>query len=464
MNLQDNVSGYNVLGRRVMRYTVLDGKEIYEKYFYDGADVVADYDGRTGEVRALYVTPFLDENLLKEDYTGPGPILAWYTQDGLGSVRQLVVGDSVMNSYAYTAWGVPLQWHETIFNRYTFTGREYNPETTLYHYRIREYSCILGRFNSSDILLLDRTYRDYLYCQNDPPNAVDPTGLQAAYLPLEHTKVFGGTKGVVEGRRYISDYLGAACVASGTNIVRVPPLHRRRVKLTVGSIRGEKGTWLVADMKFCRVGDAVILTLSGEKKFHIHWEPAREMPKPNQNGSVAWVNNMRFPKFFICEALLSFSFSGWPYFGALAPELSLQKFDVFLDVTGMPVGRWVRGKKVVEPVAGNKWEKTRSLTASAVPISATPGRLAEGLGMRMIWQGSIADPMPVFPSVVLVAGVGKGRAAFSGEIGNLFIRNRESTATVTVEWGVDIHIWLSKQKALVPAEFQLAARLIVGFR
>jgi|GEM_PF-5707044 len=55
---------------------------------------MADYDGRTGELRALYVTPFLDENLMKEDFTGPGPILAWYTQDGLGSVRQLVVGDA----------------------------------------------------------------------------------------------------------------------------------------------------------------------------------------------------------------------------------------------------------------------------------------------------------------------------------------------------------------------------------
>ena len=56
-------------------------------------------------LRGLCLTRFLDENLLKEDYTGPGPILAWYTQDGLGSVRQLVVGDSVMNSYSYRRKG-----------------------------------------------------------------------------------------------------------------------------------------------------------------------------------------------------------------------------------------------------------------------------------------------------------------------------------------------------------------------
>jgi len=71
----------------------------------NGADVMADYDAETGELRALYVTPFLDENLMKDDFTGPGPILVWYVQDGLGSVRQLVVGDTVHNSYSYRRKG-----------------------------------------------------------------------------------------------------------------------------------------------------------------------------------------------------------------------------------------------------------------------------------------------------------------------------------------------------------------------
>jgi len=135
-------------------------------------DVVADYDGRTGEVRALYVTPFLDENLMKEDYTGPGPMLAWYTQDGLGSVRQLVVGDTVQNGYAYTAWGVPLNWHESVSNRYTFTGREYSPETSLYHYRAREYSSATGRFKSAEIFW----WRNYCCFVNNPVIFRDPSG------------------------------------------------------------------------------------------------------------------------------------------------------------------------------------------------------------------------------------------------------------------------------------------------
>jgi len=156
---------------------------VYERYFYDGADVVADYDGRTGELRALYLTPFLDENLLKEDYTGPGPMLAWYTQDGLGSVRQLVVGYSVMNSYTYTAWGVPLNWQEHISNRYTFTSREWNPETHLYHYRIREYASYLGKFFQPDRA---SWVAHYGYAANDPILLADPTGcsVQAAAVFL----------------------------------------------------------------------------------------------------------------------------------------------------------------------------------------------------------------------------------------------------------------------------------------
>jgi len=175
---------HDALGRRILRYTVLDGKLVYERYFYDGADVVADYDGRTGEVRALYLTPFLDENLLKEDYTG---LLAWYTQDGLGSVRQLVVGDTVQNSYTYTAWGVPLQWHEEVSNRYTFTGREYSDVSESYFFRARYYIPILGSFQQPDKLWWPR--RTYRYVLNCPTLIIDPTGLveetqQNARLPV----------------------------------------------------------------------------------------------------------------------------------------------------------------------------------------------------------------------------------------------------------------------------------------
>jgi len=128
---------------------------------------------KTDELRVLYLTPFLDETLLKEDFTGPGPVLAWYMQDGLGSVRQLVVGKRVTNSYTYTAWGVPLNWDEDIVNRYTYTGREFNPESGNYHYRVREYVPTISRFLQRDPF----APAFYDYCCGHPTKFADPYGL-----------------------------------------------------------------------------------------------------------------------------------------------------------------------------------------------------------------------------------------------------------------------------------------------
>ncbi|RKY15567.1 MAG: hypothetical protein DRP82_01415 [Planctomycetota bacterium] len=97
-------------------------------------------------------------------------------QDGLGSVRQLVGADGkVWNSYAFTAWGVPLNWHEHIHNRYTFTSCEYDTETLLYHYRLREYATLRGRFVKRDPVF---SWPDYTYAFNSPLNMVYPGGTQ----------------------------------------------------------------------------------------------------------------------------------------------------------------------------------------------------------------------------------------------------------------------------------------------
>jgi len=149
----------------------------------------------------LYLTPFLDENLLKEDYTGPGPMLAWYTQDGLGSVRQLVVGDAVQNSYTYTSWGVPLQWHEKVSNRYTFTGREHNAETHDYHYRARHYAPCIGRFLSRDPL---STAMWYLYTSNEPVCRVDPLGDQDKEWERVNDHVWRAKKDKADIRKLLS--------------------------------------------------------------------------------------------------------------------------------------------------------------------------------------------------------------------------------------------------------------------
>jgi len=92
----------------------------------------------------------------------------------LGSVRQLVTdAGKVMNSYAYTAWGVPLNWRQRVPNRYTFTSREWDPDSALYHYRLRHYASTLGRFTSRDPM---QAAPSYAYAFSSPTVNTDPNG------------------------------------------------------------------------------------------------------------------------------------------------------------------------------------------------------------------------------------------------------------------------------------------------
>ena len=96
------------------------------KYLYDGDNVLADYDA-TNALTAFYVTPGLDQNLSITDASGQ---TAYYTHDGLGSVRLLTSANgAILNRYDYTAFGEPFapNTSATIPNRYTYTAREQSP-------------------------------------------------------------------------------------------------------------------------------------------------------------------------------------------------------------------------------------------------------------------------------------------------------------------------------------------------
>jgi len=122
-----------------MRYTRLGGKEMQKKQRYKDANTTGNHD-ILGTCAAC-----------------------WYEQDGLGGVQRLINRcGGVRSSYAYTAWGIPLNWRETIPNRYTFTSREYNAESGDYYYRARHYTPTLGRFTTRDPLDLIHLFRSTL--------------------------------------------------------------------------------------------------------------------------------------------------------------------------------------------------------------------------------------------------------------------------------------------------------------
>jgi len=110
---------------------------------------------------------------------------------------------ALVESYQYDVFGTPSFFDANgvslpssiISNRFLFTGREYDAETGLYHYRARCYSPSLGRFLQRD----PRSYVDgmnlYQYVRSNPINFTDPYGLCAKQANAALANLLARTQG-----------------------------------------------------------------------------------------------------------------------------------------------------------------------------------------------------------------------------------------------------------------------------
>ena len=141
----------------------------------------ADADGETGDLgktgsgleeRLYYLTDANFNVTTLVDTSGDA--VEHYQYDPYGKLR-------VFNGAAPDSDGA--EWTDDpnnasdVSNVILYTGREYDPETGLYHYRTRPYHAELGRFISQDPI----GYRAgdpnlYRYVGNSPVYGVDPTG------------------------------------------------------------------------------------------------------------------------------------------------------------------------------------------------------------------------------------------------------------------------------------------------
>jgi RHS repeat-associated protein len=160
----------DALGRRVSK--TVNGSTA--RFFYDGQDAVAEYDGG-GSLQAQNLFGLgTDRNLAR---FGGGSSL-YYLHDGLNSVRNILdPTQTVQNSYDYDAWGNISSVVENVANRYTFTGRESDSESGLYHYRARAYDSSNGRFTQMDPIDFNLGRSAYTYVDDNPVNTTDPLGL-----------------------------------------------------------------------------------------------------------------------------------------------------------------------------------------------------------------------------------------------------------------------------------------------
>ena len=157
---------YDPVGRRVEK--VAGG--VTNAYTYDGEDVLREVRGGT----TLKYThgPEIDEPLAVEE----GTVSSYLHADALGSIFKVTnsVGALVL-ARDYTTWG-RLEVGASDPG-YSFSGREWDPETGLYSNRARYYDPGSGRFLSEDPLLWLGGSNLYAYAENRPVGARDPHGL-----------------------------------------------------------------------------------------------------------------------------------------------------------------------------------------------------------------------------------------------------------------------------------------------
>jgi len=151
--------------------------------------VIAEYDGNDRLLRKYIYGARVDEPVCMIEVADSNAVY-YYHFDGLGSVVALSDSDGdSCQSYEYSAYGQVAAEDPNHPNPYMFTGRRFDIETGLYHYRARCYNPHIGRFMQTDPVGYDDGINWYLYCKNNPVNFVDASGKWLSPYHWQLTKV-----------------------------------------------------------------------------------------------------------------------------------------------------------------------------------------------------------------------------------------------------------------------------------
>ncbi len=123
---------YDPFGRRIYKSSS-SGTSIFA---YDGDNLVETVNA-SGSVVARYAQGLnIDEPLAELR----GTTADFYEQDGLGSVTSLTnAARTAAQAYTYDSFGNTVATSGSLVNSFQYTGREFDPETSLYYYRARYY-------------------------------------------------------------------------------------------------------------------------------------------------------------------------------------------------------------------------------------------------------------------------------------------------------------------------------------
>ncbi|HKZ81154.1 MAG TPA: RHS repeat-associated core domain-containing protein, partial [Pyrinomonadaceae bacterium] len=160
---------YDALGRRIQRTTSAGADE---RFVYDGQDVLLDLNSSLAIVTS-YINGLGIDDHLRQTNTTTG--VSYFLTDHLGTNTTLTdASGNVVETLSYDSFGNNSGSSRT---RYTYTGRERDPDTGIFYYRARFYDPQLGRFISEDPIGLAGGLNLFAYVENNPMLFADPNGL-----------------------------------------------------------------------------------------------------------------------------------------------------------------------------------------------------------------------------------------------------------------------------------------------
>ncbi len=207
------------------------------RFAYDGADLIAEYDGSNSLLRRYVHGPGVDEPLAW--YEGSGTTgRRFLHSDERGSIVAVTdSAGSIVATNSYDEYGIPAAGN---LGRFQYTGQTWLPEISMYYYKARIYSPTLGRFLQPDPIGYGDGMNIYAYVGADPVDLRDPSGLcdGDGDTPEERAKTcdvvvtapelgsggFGALQApdiIITGKRHGCGFLGLGCFVQrlihGTN-------------------------------------------------------------------------------------------------------------------------------------------------------------------------------------------------------------------------------------------------------